>query len=122
MTLGGNLGPNNEVTIRCEPNGGYLILSPSEFHRFKQGETISKRSGDARGEFTITVQLKYKYPIHNLLAMINSFIEEEGTAKYKGYVILADSNGYDVFKNNKKVGYAERVNDAIHQIDEGKFQ
>jgi hypothetical protein len=59
----GRSHPDNKtkkLKIDCEPGGGFVLLTCKEFERFVAGEPIWKLSGDAQGDFTITLKLERK--------------------------------------------------------------
>jgi len=128
MILGSNGGPKGQVTIDCEKGGAYLILTKEEFDRFKKGEPITRRSGDCRGDFTITATLEYKFPPHHVLDhaekvfKTNSFFEYTGKSG-REYTIrqVAPGFGFEVTLKGDDVGNftlkPDRLNDALHEID-----
>lgn len=74
--------------------GMTVTLTPDEAIRFKEGQPVTKRSGDSFGEFTVTLHLKYQFPPHPDLAKAEKAVKATGKYVYDGAEIVLGGLGF----------------------------
>jgi len=107
-------------------NGGAtFVLTPREFEDFRRGQTVIRKSADARGEFTIRLKLDYEYPEHPVLDWCEKLIAERGqfefTPKWGGKYTVKEADtraGFNVCLEDEYLDLNPlRINDALHLIE-----
>lgn len=93
-----------------------LIICGEDIENFREGQEIVKSSGDAIGDFTVTVVLARPYAVH---PQCRRLLNQKGRIQYRGFTLITHGVGYKTVKgDDTDTEYtADTLNELLHQLD-----
>lgn len=107
MTLGSRTNDQGKKEL-------LLVLGGDEIKDFEAGKPVVKRSGDVHGDFTVTVVVGRKTPVHADARTGLDRITADGQFIYRGFTIIPDGG----CRYTTEQGHAEdTLSELLHALD-----